>query len=561
MNPQGRDRKLMLLLVLFGVPSLGCESDPQKALGAYRQAVQSAEREDWSSAIQYCTKAIELSPGFAFAYNRRASAAFEKGDCNAAIQDYVKSVELFAKTSSTLDPNGPGDILGNPVVQRENLLTFGPDSPEHESERVADFALHNERSCPAAILQNCKAWWNQLMQGETGLSYPLSQSRKPIDCAVGIRLTQEYLAIGESRIARLREGRFLDGDDWAGDPKNLLPLLQARPSHGDSQNEKAASFSPNGAPVSINLAADRHLPFGSLFRVLQAAAQVGTSHFGLLARPQWMLNLAEPFLVSIPVSIEAAKPGSHDGTPPTASVPPSGKAVLLTVQIQGVSVQLAASGSQPQQELAGLKASIPPQSGSLDGAALTKWAITIHDRYPQSDTVTLVPEAKTPVQVVVQAIDALRYRPVPPEGGQPTALFPVVLLGSIGKQDHSKVSKASDPAPEPPEEPTLGLQGKGSLGREAIMKVVGQHAREVRFCSRKGLRERTGLAGSVVLEWTIGRNGSVSKIKISSDDTGIPALTKCLSSKIRSWKFPKPKGGEVIVTYPFRFKADDSPAN
>jgi len=32
-------------------------------------------------------------------------------------------------------------------------------------------------------------------------------------------------------------------------------------------------------------------------------------------------------------------------------------------------------------------------------------------------------------------------------------------------------------------------------------------------------------------------------------------VVNCILGRIKSWRFPKPRGGEVIVNYPFIFKS------
>ena len=40
-----------------------------------------------------------------------------------------------------------------------------------------------------------------------------------------------------------------------------------------------------------------------------------------------------------------------------------------------------------------------------------------------------------------------------------------------------------------------------------------------------------------------------------STTTNTPELEKCIAGRVRTWVFPKPKGGGVVVvTYPFMFK-------
>ena len=42
-------------------------------------------------------------------------------------------------------------------------------------------------------------------------------------------------------------------------------------------------------------------------------------------------------------------------------------------------------------------------------------------------------------------------------------------------------------------------------------------------------------------------------VKTKQNTLATPAVAMCISAKIKSWTFPQPKGGVVVVTYPFIF--------
>ena len=59
----------------------------------------------------------------------------------------------------------------------------------------------------------------------------------------------------------------------------------------------------------------------------------------------------------------------------------------------------------------------------------------------------------------------------------------------------------------------------------------------------------------VIMEWTITLSGSVSVVKTKKNTMATPTVAMCIGAKIRGWKFPRPKGGIVVVTYPFIFNS------
>jgi pSer/pThr/pTyr-binding forkhead associated (FHA) protein len=98
---------------------------------------------------------------------------------------------------------------------------------------------------------------------------------------------------------------------------------------------------------------------------------------------------------------------------------------------------------------------------------------------------------------------------------------------------------------------------KGALAREVVERVVRSHRSQIKYCYEKELMRTPGLEGKIGIQWVIGGNGRVTRVSVKEDGTTLKnkAMHRCLSNKIRTWAFPKPKGGGVvIVNWPFLFK-------
>jgi hypothetical protein len=76
------------------------------------------------------------------------------------------------------------------------------------------------------------------------------------------------------------------------------------------------------------------------------------------------------------------------------------------------------------------------------------------------------------------------------------------------------------------------------LSAEQINLVVRNNQAAIRQCYQEGVRHQADLQGRVELAWRISLEGVV---------------TECRVGEIRSWRFPRPDGGEVSVDYPFIF--------
>jgi outer membrane biosynthesis protein TonB len=60
----------------------------------------------------------------------------------------------------------------------------------------------------------------------------------------------------------------------------------------------------------------------------------------------------------------------------------------------------------------------------------------------------------------------------------------------------------------------------------------------------------------VTIQFTIAHTGIVAVSKVQKSTMGSPPVETCIARAVRRWKFPKPKGGGiVIVSYPFVLRA------
>jgi len=102
---------------------------------------------------------------------------------------------------------------------------------------------------------------------------------------------------------------------------------------------------------------------------------------------------------------------------------------------------------------------------------------------------------------------------------------------------------------------------RGALDKELIRRIIRRHLNEVKFCQERELVRGGRATGRIVLQFTIGGEGTVLASTIQSSTVGNPAIEQCMAQAVRRWEFPKPRGGGVVVvSYPFilRSSGDDS---
>lgn len=94
----------------------------------------------------------------------------------------------------------------------------------------------------------------------------------------------------------------------------------------------------------------------------------------------------------------------------------------------------------------------------------------------------------------------------------------------------------------------------GSLGPEILLPVVEEHAGQLVFCFEKELAAAPGLRGTVTIKWVINGEGKVTASQVAETELKNPNVEQCLATKIRTWVFPRPKGGGIVIAkYPFIF--------
>lgn len=94
------------------------------------------------------------------------------------------------------------------------------------------------------------------------------------------------------------------------------------------------------------------------------------------------------------------------------------------------------------------------------------------------------------------------------------------------------------------------------LSKEDVGRVVRRNLRRFRHCYEKELNANPNLRGRVGVRFTIAPTGSVADARIQESDLGSPAVERCVTGVMRTLKFPKPRGGGVvIVSYPFMMDA------
>ncbi len=94
---------------------------------------------------------------------------------------------------------------------------------------------------------------------------------------------------------------------------------------------------------------------------------------------------------------------------------------------------------------------------------------------------------------------------------------------------------------------------RGGLSMEAVKRVIDEHLDDITYCYETELIANPSIVGKVMFEWKILMTGEVGEVRIKSSSINSHEIHACIKEAIRTWRFPKPSGSEVLVSYPFVF--------
>lgn len=95
--------------------------------------------------------------------------------------------------------------------------------------------------------------------------------------------------------------------------------------------------------------------------------------------------------------------------------------------------------------------------------------------------------------------------------------------------------------------------GKATRSEEEIALVFDRNKGAIDSMYQRALRDKPALQGKVVLELTIGADGSVQRCEIVSSELNDPELERKLVARVKSFRFEAKDVGTLTVTKPIDF--------
>jgi outer membrane biosynthesis protein TonB len=96
--------------------------------------------------------------------------------------------------------------------------------------------------------------------------------------------------------------------------------------------------------------------------------------------------------------------------------------------------------------------------------------------------------------------------------------------------------------------------GTGTLDSSSVTNTLKRYQSRIQRCYERQLKVNQGASGKVVVNFTVGRAGRVTKSQSLEDSVG-GGVGQCVANVIKGLRFPKPKGGEVMINKTFVFES------
>lgn len=96
--------------------------------------------------------------------------------------------------------------------------------------------------------------------------------------------------------------------------------------------------------------------------------------------------------------------------------------------------------------------------------------------------------------------------------------------------------------------------GTGTLDSSSIRSTIQRYAGRIQRCYERQLKKDSNAAGKIIVNFTVGRAGRVTNSRSTTDSVG-GGVGSCVAQAIKGLRFPRPKGGKVMVNKTFIFEA------
>ncbi|MEO1268958.1 MAG: tetratricopeptide repeat protein, partial [Myxococcota bacterium] len=136
-------------------------------------------------------------------------------------------------------------------------------------------------------------------------------------------------------------------------------------------------------------------------------------------------------------------------------------------------------------------------------------------------------------------------------GAAPPGVTPGMVrkrLEQVDKRLDALGGPTQDAPPLLPRHPPMIIEGEGIVDPSQVKRIVRQRSGEIVRCAEA---ERGEPNGRLRVRFDIGLSGQVTAVEVLENATGVDAIAACVASRLKGWRFPRPDGGLVSVSWTF----------
>jgi TonB family protein len=156
-------------------------------------------------------------------------------------------------------------------------------------------------------------------------------------------------------------------------------------------------------------------------------------------------------------------------------------------------------------------------------------------------------------KVKPHVVDLAGNRIASEDAGSAAASAPAESPGTVASDDAEPGGDQPDDGAEAAPDAREAAANKGTLPDDAISDVFARGTPAVRKCYERELKRTPALTGRMVFSIKVGRTGKVEAARLKAGTLKNKPIERCIVATIKRWKFARPTGGSVLVTYPISF--------
>ena len=150
-----------------------------------------------------------------------------------------------------------------------------------------------------------------------------------------------------------------------------------------------------------------------------------------------------------------------------------------------------------------------------------------------------------------------------PEKEEEVVPSPSLVAVKPARPLHAVPEVATEAPTEEPDKKTgkkrRGRHGRlsGEIDTKEVNSFINANFSQVKACYERRLKINSFLEGKLDLNIGILESGKVNLVSVNRDTVKDEQMLSCVKSTIRSWVFPKPENGRVVIAKTFNFKKKD----